>query len=107
MSARTRQARADKAAKHPILPFVPRMSKLRKVLIEKINIAITAHSQREDVGDMRHYTQAIDMNQEFVERSRGKGGKAKRYIKSVALQQRTESKYTPHQGKQECARRAA
>jgi hypothetical protein len=105
MSERTRKARAEKAAKHPIHPFNPRMNRVREKLLKQMEIAIIAHQQREDVGDFRHYHQAIDFNTEFMERGRGKGGGARKYIKSVANQKLGNSKYDPHQGAQEMARR--
>jgi hypothetical protein len=78
--------RAEKAEKHPIPLFIPQMNKTRQLLVNKMNIALVAHESREEVGDMRHLNEALDFNAEFVERSRGKGGKARRYVKSVALQ---------------------
>lgn len=95
MSKRTKEARAAKAAKHPILPFQPRMNKTRKLLLDKMNIALAAHAQRESVGDMRHFNEAMDFNAEFVERSRGHGGKARTYIKSVALQRDNTTYFPP------------
>jgi hypothetical protein len=102
-------ARAEKAAKHPIFPFVPQMNKTRKLLFDKMNIALVAHQSREEVGDMRHLNEALDFNAEFVERSRGKGGKARRYIKSVALQTDNTTLFPSDKrnGARECARRMA
>lgn len=87
------------------VPFVPRMNPTREALLKKIDIAMAAHMQREDVGDYRHFDQAMDFNYEFMSRGRGKGKGHKRYIKSVALQRLHVGKYQPHQGASECARR--
>lgn len=83
-----------------------KMNKARKVLIDKMGIALKAHAQREDVGDMRHYWQAVDMNREFIERSRGKG-KAKGMIRSVALQVDNTTYFPPEKrnGEKERTRR--
>lgn len=81
---------------------------IRHALVEKIKIAMAAHYQREDVGDMRHLYQAIDFNQEFVDRSRGKG-KAKGMIKSIASKNHwLGTTYFPPEkrnGQRECERR--
>lgn len=100
-------ARAEKAAKHPIYPFQPRMNKIRKMLMDKIRIALVAHEQRENVGDMRFMHEAIDFNQEFVDRSRGKGKARGKYIKSVANQRNRTTYFPPEKrnGNKECQRR--
>ena len=101
----SRKTNRNKDPNRRAIPFSPKMNPLREELLKRIDIAMAAHMQREEAGDFRHFDQAMDFNREFVERSRGKG-KGKHYIKSVALQRRPVSKYQPHQGASECARRA-
>ena len=99
-------ARIEKALEARPIPFKPRMNNVRKALIDKMGIALAAHAQREDVGDMRHYWQAVDMNNEFIDRSRGKGKKGG-MVKSVALQ-RDNTTFFPmdkRNGDRECSRR--
>ena len=86
----SRKTNRNKDPERRAVPFKNGMNPVRKMLVDKLGIALAAHHQREDAGDFKHYDQAIEFNQEFVERSRGKGGKkrphGKTYVKSVALQ---------------------
>lgn len=77
--------RLDKKLKASIEKYVDRpMNPIRKQLLERINIALVAHNQREELGDQRHLHHALDFNSEYIERSRGHS-KAKTFQKSVAL----------------------
>lgn len=67
---------------------------IRQKLLTNISTAMAAHHQREDVGDMRHLHQAIDMNQEFIDRSRGHG-KDKGFIKSVVFARNRTTYFPP------------
>lgn len=85
----SRKTNRDKDPKRRAIPFQPKMNPIRKELLERIGIAMAAHKQREAVGDMVHLNHAFDFNREFIERSRGKGGKRKphgsTFVRSVAL----------------------
>ena len=77
--------RQDKKLKASIEKYVHRpMNPIRKELLKRIDIAMKAHNQRDEVGDQRHLLHALDFNQEYIERSRGHS-KAKAFQKSVAL----------------------
>lgn len=82
---------------------------VRQKLMKQMGIAMAAHYQREEVGDMVHYNQLIDLNAEFMERSRGHGKARSRYIKSVALQRDNTTYFPPEKrnGERERSRRLA
>ena len=82
---------------------------IRQKLLKQIGIALAAHQQREHAGDMRHYFQAVDFNQEFMDRGRGHSYKGSRFIKSVALQRVNTTYFPPDKrnSQRECSRRSA
>ncbi len=84
-----------------------KLNKVRRKLLDQIDIALRAHAQRELVGDMRHYHQVVDFNQEFVDRSRGHGTD-RGFIKSVARQRDRTTYFPPEKrnGAKECLRRS-
>lgn len=79
---------------------------IRRSLMDKIEIALKAHAQRTIEDGFKFLHQAIDFNQEFLERSRGKG-RQKPFIRSVANAKVNTTYFPPakRNGARECERR--
>lgn len=79
---------------------------IRRALMDKIEIALKAHAQRTTEDGLHFLYQAIDFNQEFLERSRGKG-RQRPFIRSVANAKNNTTYFPPSKrnGSRECSRR--
>lgn len=79
---------------------------IRRALMDKIEIALKAHAQATLEDGYKFLHQAIDMNHEFMERSRGKG-KSRSFIRSVANAKNNTTYFPPEKRNRakECDRR--